>query len=56
VKFGIDKRKAHLSDLIFSGQIKHQKALLELQKTNLSERTFVQKQRIRREKPRDIYR
>ena len=32
VKFGIDKRKAHLSNLIFSGQISKQEALIELQK------------------------
>jgi len=30
-KFGIDKRKAHLSNLIFSGQIQKQEALDELQ-------------------------
>ena len=30
-KFGIDKRKAHLSDLIFSGQITKDEALVELQ-------------------------
>lgn len=33
VKFGIDKRKAHLSDLIFSGQITKAEALDELKKT-----------------------
>jgi hypothetical protein len=32
VKFGIDKRKAHLSTLIFSGQISKEEALAELQK------------------------
>lgn len=32
VKFGVDKRKAHLSDLIFSGQISKDKALEELKK------------------------
>lgn len=32
VKFKIDKRKAHLSDLIFSGQITKQEALAELEK------------------------
>lgn len=32
VKFGIDKRKAHLSDLIFSGQITKEEALEELKK------------------------
>lgn len=32
VKFGIDKRKAHLSNLIFSGQIKKEEALEELAK------------------------
>ena len=31
-KFGIDKRKAHLSNLIFSGQITRQEALAELAK------------------------
>ena len=31
-KFGIDKRKAHLSDLIFSGKISKTKALEELAK------------------------
>lgn len=31
LKFGIDKRKAHLSDLIFSGQITKAEALAELQ-------------------------
>jgi hypothetical protein len=30
VKFGIDKRKAHLSNLIFSGQITKQQAVAEL--------------------------
>lgn len=30
-KFGIDKRKAHLSNLIFAGQISKEEALLELQ-------------------------
>jgi hypothetical protein len=32
VKFGIDKRKAHLSNLIFSGQISKEEALDELKK------------------------
>ena len=31
VKFGVDKRKAHLSDLIFSGQITKEHALIELE-------------------------
>jgi len=31
-KFGIDKRKAHLSDLIFAGQITKEAALAELQR------------------------
>jgi hypothetical protein len=31
VKFGVDKRKAHLSDLIFSGQITKEHALKELE-------------------------
>ncbi len=34
VKFGIDKRKAHLSNLIFSGQITKEDALQELKKPN----------------------
>ncbi|MCC6287121.1 MAG: N-acetyl sugar amidotransferase [Chitinophagaceae bacterium] len=33
VKFGVDKRKAHLSDLIFSGQISKEEALEELKKS-----------------------
>jgi N-acetyl sugar amidotransferase len=32
VKFGIDKRKAHLSTLVCSGQIKREEALVELEK------------------------
>jgi len=32
VKFGIDKRKAHLSNLIFSGQMSKEQALSELDK------------------------
>lgn len=36
VKFGIDKRKAHLSNLIFSGQISKEEALEELQNPPLS--------------------
>lgn len=32
VKFGIDKRKAHLSNLIYAGQLTKEKALLELEK------------------------
>ena len=32
VKFGIDKRKAHLSNLIFSGQLTKEEALAELQR------------------------
>jgi N-acetyl sugar amidotransferase len=32
VKFGIDKRKAHLSNLIFSGQMTKEEALAELEK------------------------
>jgi N-acetyl sugar amidotransferase len=31
-KFGIDKRKGHLSDLIYSGQISRNEALIELEK------------------------
>jgi N-acetyl sugar amidotransferase len=34
VKFGIDKRKAHLSNLIFSGQISKETALAELKMPN----------------------
>ncbi|MBS4044365.1 MAG: N-acetyl sugar amidotransferase [Chitinophagaceae bacterium] len=37
LKFGIDKRKAHLSNLIFSGQITKQEALIELQKPVIEE-------------------
>jgi N-acetyl sugar amidotransferase len=33
-KFNIDKRKAHLSDLIFGGQITKEEALIELAKPN----------------------
>jgi N-acetyl sugar amidotransferase len=36
VKFGIDKRKAHLSNLVCSGQLSRQAALLELQKPLLT--------------------
>ena len=32
VKFGVDKRKGHLSDLIYSGQITREDALEELKK------------------------
>lgn len=38
VKFGIDKRKAHLSDLIFSGQISKDEALEELKKPIIEEK------------------
>lgn len=41
VKFGIDKRKAHFSDLIFSGQITKQEALLELQKPIYPQELFL---------------
>lgn len=34
VKFGIDKRKAHLSNLIFSGQLTKEQALEELERPN----------------------
>ncbi len=34
VKFGIDKRKAHLSNLIFSGQLSKEEALEELRNPN----------------------
>jgi hypothetical protein len=37
VKFSIDKRKAHLSNLIFSGQITKQEALAELQTPIITE-------------------
>lgn len=39
-KFGIDKRKAHLSTLIFSGQITKEKALEELDKPFYPEADF----------------
>jgi N-acetyl sugar amidotransferase len=38
VKFNIDKRKAHLSNLILSGQLTRNEALLELQKPTYSEK------------------
>jgi N-acetyl sugar amidotransferase len=37
VKFNIDKRKAHLSNLIHSGQLSREEALLELQKPPYTE-------------------
>ncbi len=39
-KFKVDKRKAHLSDLIFSNQITKQEALNELKNNPISESTF----------------
>ena len=36
-KFGVDKRKAHLSNLIYSGQISKNEALLELAEPPLAE-------------------
>lgn len=39
-KFKIDKRKAHLSDLIFSGQLTKQQALAELEKPIYNEMQF----------------
>ncbi len=39
-KFKVDKRKAHLSDLIFSGQITKEEALAELAKPMYDEQTF----------------
>lgn len=42
VKFGIDKRKAHLSDLIFSNQITKEQALAELQKPIMEYEQLVQ--------------
>lgn len=39
-KFKVDKRKAHLSDLIFSGQISKEEALEELQKPIYNEQVF----------------
>jgi hypothetical protein len=39
-KFKVDKRKAHLSDLIFSGQITKDDALMELQKPIYNEQVF----------------
>jgi N-acetyl sugar amidotransferase len=41
-KFGIDKRKAHLSDLIKSGQISREDALVELEKPGYEEQLFRQ--------------
>jgi N-acetyl sugar amidotransferase len=41
-KFGIDKRKAHLSDLIKSGQISREDALVELEKLGYDEQLFRQ--------------
>lgn len=41
-KFGIDKRKAHLSDLIKSGQISREDALVELEKPSYDEQLFRQ--------------
>jgi len=41
-KFGIDKRKAHLSDLIKSGQISREDALVELEKPGYDEQLFRQ--------------
>jgi N-acetyl sugar amidotransferase len=42
VKFGIDKRKAHLSTLIFDEQIKKEDALQELQKPIYDERLMAE--------------
>ncbi|MGB4773116.1 MAG: N-acetyl sugar amidotransferase [Chitinophagaceae bacterium] len=42
VKFGIDKRKAHLSNLIFSGQISKADALEELAKPNYNRQLLVE--------------
>lgn len=39
-KFKVDKRKAHLSDLIFSGQITKEEALEELKKPIYNEQVF----------------
>ncbi|MCU0337084.1 MAG: N-acetyl sugar amidotransferase [Sediminibacterium sp.] len=41
-KFGIDKRKAHLSDLIKSGQISRETALQEIEKPGYEEQLFRQ--------------
>jgi N-acetyl sugar amidotransferase len=41
-KFGIDKRRAHLSDLIKSGQISREDALVELEKPGYEEQLFRQ--------------
>jgi hypothetical protein len=40
-KFNVDKRKAHLSSLICSGQITREEALFELSKPIISEQEFV---------------
>lgn len=42
VKFGIDKRKAHLSNLIFSGQMEKEEALKELSKPPYQEGQLVE--------------
>jgi len=42
VKFGIDKRKAHLSNLIFSGQLTKDEALKELSKLPYDEKIVVE--------------
>ena len=41
-KFGIDKRKAHLANLIFSGQISKEAALEELKEPIYPQEIFVQ--------------
>jgi N-acetyl sugar amidotransferase len=41
-KFCIDKRKPHLSTLIFSGQLSKQEALVELEKPLFQDNTFAQ--------------
>ena len=41
IKFGIDKRKAHLSNLIFSGQLTKAEAIQELQKPMIEESQLI---------------
>ena len=41
IKFGIDKRKAHLSNLIFSGQLTKSEAIQELQKPMIEESQLI---------------
>jgi hypothetical protein len=45
VKFGIDKRKAHLSSLVVSGQMTRQEALREMEKESYSKGTMEEDKR-----------